>query len=64
MRHFSTIRRYQKTPHNLFALKKKTKELLKEYLQRFNWVAMDTPLVTPEVQVIAFSQGLIDKDFF
>ncbi|KAL0435037.1 UNVERIFIED_CONTAM: Retrovirus-related Pol polyprotein from transposon [Sesamum radiatum] len=39
-------------------------ELLKEYLQRFNTAALEVPAATQEVKANAFSQGLLDGDFF
>ncbi|KAL2237546.1 UNVERIFIED_CONTAM: hypothetical protein Sindi_0946300 [Sesamum indicum] len=37
---------------------------LREYLQRFNTAALEVPSVTQEVKANAFSQGLLDGDFF
>ncbi|KAL0449104.1 UNVERIFIED_CONTAM: hypothetical protein Slati_1466800 [Sesamum latifolium] len=37
---------------------------LKEYLQRFNAAALEVPSATQEVKASAFSQGLVDGDFF
>ncbi|KAL0434520.1 UNVERIFIED_CONTAM: hypothetical protein Slati_2786300 [Sesamum latifolium] len=39
-------------------------EPLKEYLQRFNAAALEVPAATQEVKASAFSQGLLDGDFF
>ncbi|KAL0290133.1 UNVERIFIED_CONTAM: hypothetical protein Sradi_7056900 [Sesamum radiatum] len=39
-------------------------EPLKEYLQRFNTAALEVPAATQEVKASAFSQGLLDGDFF
>ncbi|KAL0409359.1 UNVERIFIED_CONTAM: hypothetical protein Sradi_1870300 [Sesamum radiatum] len=39
-------------------------ESLKEYLQRFNTAALEVPIATQEVKASAFSQGLLDGDFF
>ncbi|KAL0445621.1 UNVERIFIED_CONTAM: hypothetical protein Slati_1690000 [Sesamum latifolium] len=39
-------------------------EPLKEYLQRFNAAALEVPSTTQEVKASAFSQGLLDGDFF
>ncbi|KAL0303126.1 UNVERIFIED_CONTAM: hypothetical protein Sradi_6180700 [Sesamum radiatum] len=39
-------------------------EPLKEYLQRFNTAALEVPAATQEVKANAFSQGLLDGDFF
>ncbi|KAL0411568.1 UNVERIFIED_CONTAM: hypothetical protein Slati_3746500 [Sesamum latifolium] len=35
-----------------------------EYLQRFNAAALEVPAATQEVKASAFSQGLLDGDFF
>ncbi|KAL0458378.1 UNVERIFIED_CONTAM: hypothetical protein Slati_0465000 [Sesamum latifolium] len=43
---------------------KKDNEPLKEYLQRFNTAALEVPSATQEVKASAFSQGLLDGDFF
>ncbi|KAL0433671.1 UNVERIFIED_CONTAM: hypothetical protein Slati_2701400 [Sesamum latifolium] len=45
-------------------LQKKDNEPLKEYLQRFNAAALEVPSATQEVKASAFSQGLLDGDFF
>ncbi|KAL0411499.1 UNVERIFIED_CONTAM: hypothetical protein Slati_3739600 [Sesamum latifolium] len=45
-------------------LRQKDNEPLKEYLQRFNTAALEVPSVTQEVKASAFSQGLLDGDFF
>ncbi|KAL0420239.1 UNVERIFIED_CONTAM: hypothetical protein Slati_3046800 [Sesamum latifolium] len=42
----------------------KDDEPLKEYLQRFNAAALEVPAATQEVKASAFSQGLLDGDFF
>ncbi|KAL0427767.1 UNVERIFIED_CONTAM: hypothetical protein Slati_2951500 [Sesamum latifolium] len=42
----------------------KEDEPLKEYLQRFNTAALEVPAATQEVKASAFSQGLLDGDFF
>ncbi|KAL0433275.1 UNVERIFIED_CONTAM: hypothetical protein Slati_2661800 [Sesamum latifolium] len=42
----------------------KDNEPLKEYLQRFNTAALEVPSATQEVKASAFSQGLLDGDFF
>ncbi|KAL0438964.1 UNVERIFIED_CONTAM: hypothetical protein Slati_2379400 [Sesamum latifolium] len=42
----------------------KDNEHLKEYLQRFNTAALEVPSATQEVKASAFSQGLLDGDFF
>ncbi|KAL0402682.1 UNVERIFIED_CONTAM: hypothetical protein Slati_4298100 [Sesamum latifolium] len=57
-------RKLRKTELSLFAVRKKDNELLKEYLQRFNAAALEVPSATKEVKASAFSQGLLDDDFF
>ncbi|KAL0387575.1 UNVERIFIED_CONTAM: hypothetical protein Sradi_2639300 [Sesamum radiatum] len=42
----------------------KDNEPLKEYLQRFNTTAFEVPSATQEVKANAFSQELLDGDFF
>ncbi|KAL0439156.1 UNVERIFIED_CONTAM: hypothetical protein Slati_2398600 [Sesamum latifolium] len=54
----------RKTKLSLFAVRQKDDEPLKEYLQRFNAVALEVPAATQEVKASAFSQGLLDGDFF
>ncbi|KAL0293273.1 UNVERIFIED_CONTAM: hypothetical protein Sradi_6947400 [Sesamum radiatum] len=49
---------------NLFAIRQGEDEPLKEYLQRFNTAALEVPASTQEVKANAFSQGLLDGDFF
>ncbi|KAL0400276.1 UNVERIFIED_CONTAM: hypothetical protein Sradi_2370900 [Sesamum radiatum] len=39
-------------------------EPVKEYLQRFNTAALEVPAATQEIKANAFSQGLLDGDFF
>ncbi|KAL0313460.1 UNVERIFIED_CONTAM: hypothetical protein Sradi_5745300 [Sesamum radiatum] len=52
------------TELSLFAIQQKDNEPLKEYLQRFNAAALEVPSATQEVKASAFSQGLLDGDFF
>ncbi|KAL0451873.1 UNVERIFIED_CONTAM: hypothetical protein Slati_1165400 [Sesamum latifolium] len=54
----------RKTELSLFAVRQKDDEPLKEYLQRFNTAALEVPAATQEVKASAFSQGLLDGDFF
>ncbi|KAL0447246.1 UNVERIFIED_CONTAM: hypothetical protein Slati_1852500 [Sesamum latifolium] len=54
----------RKTELSLFAVRQKDDEPLKEYLQRFNAAALEVPAATQEVKASAFSQGLLDGDFF
>ncbi|KAL0448708.1 UNVERIFIED_CONTAM: hypothetical protein Slati_1427200 [Sesamum latifolium] len=53
-----------KTELSLFVVRQKDNEPLKEYLQRFNAAALEVPSATQEVKASAFSQGLLDGDFF
>ncbi|KAL0416874.1 UNVERIFIED_CONTAM: hypothetical protein Slati_3519300 [Sesamum latifolium] len=61
---FASSRKLRKTELSLFAVHQKDDEPLKEYLQRFNTAALEVPAATQEVKVSAFSQGLLDGDFF
>ncbi|XP_042451422.1 uncharacterized protein LOC122036221 [Zingiber officinale] len=64
LHHFSSNRRYYKTPGSLFSLKQGLKETLWTYIKRFNQVAMEVAVTATEILVNAFSQGLTDNDFF
>ncbi|KAL0411155.1 UNVERIFIED_CONTAM: hypothetical protein Slati_3705200, partial [Sesamum latifolium] len=57
-------RKVRKTELSLFAVRQKEDEPLKVYLQRFNTAALEVPAATQEVKASAFSQGLLDGDFF
>ncbi|KAL0462007.1 UNVERIFIED_CONTAM: hypothetical protein Slati_0088300 [Sesamum latifolium] len=61
---FASSRKLRKTELSLFAVRQKDDEPLKEYLQRFNTAALEVPAATQEVKASAFSQGLLDGDFF
>ncbi|KAL0416110.1 UNVERIFIED_CONTAM: hypothetical protein Slati_3442900 [Sesamum latifolium] len=61
---FASSRKLRKTELSLFAVRQKDDEPLKEYLQRFNTAALEVPATTQEVKASAFSQGLLDGDFF
>ncbi|KAL0449066.1 UNVERIFIED_CONTAM: hypothetical protein Slati_1463000, partial [Sesamum latifolium] len=61
---FASSRKLRKTEISLFAVRQKDDEPLKEYLQRFNAAALEVPAATQEVKASAFSQGLLDGDFF
>ncbi|KAL0449478.1 UNVERIFIED_CONTAM: hypothetical protein Slati_1504200 [Sesamum latifolium] len=61
---FASNRKLHKTELSLFAVRQKDNEPLKEYLQRFNAAALEVPSATQEVKASAFSQGLLDGDFF
>ncbi|XP_074559159.1 uncharacterized protein LOC141815103 [Curcuma longa] len=64
LRQFATSRAYRKTVMDLFSVKQKSKESLKQYVRRFNQEAREVPAAQSEVLVSAFSQGLIEGDFF
>ncbi|KAL0448440.1 UNVERIFIED_CONTAM: hypothetical protein Slati_1400400 [Sesamum latifolium] len=57
-------RKLRKTELNLFVVRQKDNEPLKEYLQRFNAATLEVPSATQEVKASAFSRGLLDGDFF
>ncbi|KAL2251374.1 UNVERIFIED_CONTAM: hypothetical protein Sindi_2259700 [Sesamum indicum] len=49
---------------SFFTIRQKDNEPLREYLERFNTVALEVPSATQEVKASVFSQGLRDRDFF
>ncbi|KAL0354323.1 UNVERIFIED_CONTAM: hypothetical protein Sangu_1013600 [Sesamum angustifolium] len=49
---------------SLFVVRQKENEPLKEYMQRFNAATLEVPSATQGVKASAFSQGLLDGDFF
>ncbi|KAL0437551.1 UNVERIFIED_CONTAM: hypothetical protein Sradi_0463000 [Sesamum radiatum] len=61
---FASSRKVRKTELSLFAIHQGEDKPLKEYLQRFNTAALEVPAATQEVKANAFSQGLLDGDFF
>ncbi|KAL0295116.1 UNVERIFIED_CONTAM: hypothetical protein Sradi_6851700, partial [Sesamum radiatum] len=61
---FASSRKVRKTELSLFVIRQGEGEPLKDYLQRFNTAALEVPAVTQEVKASAFSQGLLDGDFF
>ncbi|KAL0453914.1 UNVERIFIED_CONTAM: hypothetical protein Slati_1369500 [Sesamum latifolium] len=61
---FASSRKLRKTELSLFAVRQKDDEPLKKYLQRFNTAALEVPAAIQEVKASAFSQGLLDGDFF
>ncbi|KAL0458684.1 UNVERIFIED_CONTAM: hypothetical protein Slati_0495600 [Sesamum latifolium] len=61
---FASRRKVRKMELSLFAICQEEDEPLKEYLQRFNTAALEVPAATQEVKANAFSQGLLDGDFF
>ncbi|XP_042472021.1 uncharacterized protein LOC122054163 [Zingiber officinale] len=64
LHHFASSRRHQKTSVNLFSLKQGPREMLMTYIQRFNQMAMDVPAVSTDVLVNAFTQRLMEGEFF
>ncbi|XP_042387800.1 uncharacterized protein LOC121979885 [Zingiber officinale] len=64
LHHFSSNRKYHKTPWSLFSIKQEPKESIRAYIKRFNQVVIDVPNATTEILVSAYSQGLNDNDFF
>ncbi|XP_042415224.1 uncharacterized protein LOC122004397 [Zingiber officinale] len=64
LHHFSSNRRYHKTPWSHFSIKQGSKESIRAYIKRFNQVSIDVLNATTEILVSAFSQGLNDNDFF
>ncbi|KAL0449014.1 UNVERIFIED_CONTAM: hypothetical protein Slati_1457800 [Sesamum latifolium] len=61
---FASSRKLWKMELSLFSIRQKDNEHLKEYLQRFNTVMLEVPSATQEVKASAFSQGLLEGDFF
>ncbi|KAL0400093.1 UNVERIFIED_CONTAM: hypothetical protein Sradi_2352600 [Sesamum radiatum] len=61
---FASSRKHRKTKLSIFSIRQKEGESLKDYLQRFNTTALEVPLATQEVKASAFTQGLMDGDFF
>ncbi|KAL0289408.1 UNVERIFIED_CONTAM: hypothetical protein Sradi_7074600 [Sesamum radiatum] len=61
---FASNKKHRKTELSLFSIRQKEEESLKEYLLRFNMVALEVPSVTQKVNAGAFVQGLMDRDFF
>ncbi|KAL0400238.1 UNVERIFIED_CONTAM: hypothetical protein Sradi_2367100 [Sesamum radiatum] len=61
---FASSRKVGKPELSLFAVRQKDDEPLKEYLQWFNAAALEVSAATQEVKASAFSQGLLDGDFF
>ncbi|KAL0298692.1 UNVERIFIED_CONTAM: hypothetical protein Sradi_6529000 [Sesamum radiatum] len=61
---FASSRKHRKIKLNLFSIRQKEGEPLKEYLQHFNMAALEVPSTTQEVTPSAFAQGLLDRDFY
>lgn len=65
LKHFTSSKRYYKTVLSLFAIKQRMREImLHEYIRCFNRVALEVSFTTPEMLINAFSQGLVEEDFF
>ncbi|XP_075504382.1 uncharacterized protein LOC142541807 [Primulina tabacum] len=61
---FSSTKKYKKTAFNLFEVKQRQDETLRAYIKRFNRVALDVPACAPKTKTAAFTQGLLEGDFF
>ncbi|KAL0420348.1 UNVERIFIED_CONTAM: hypothetical protein Slati_3057700 [Sesamum latifolium] len=61
---FASNRKHRKTELSPFSIRQKEGESLKDYLQRFNTAALEVPSATQEVKASAFTQELMDGDFF
>ncbi|XP_042405029.1 uncharacterized protein LOC121995327 [Zingiber officinale] len=64
LQQFASSRCYQKTSVNLFSMKQRSKETLRAYIQHFNKVVMDIPLVSSKTMMNVFTQGLVEGEFF
>ncbi|XP_075499285.1 uncharacterized protein LOC142537674 [Primulina tabacum] len=61
---FSSSNKYKRTAFSLFEVKQRPEETLRAYIKRFNRVALDVPACAPETKTTAFTQGLLEGDFF
>ncbi|XP_075473446.1 uncharacterized protein LOC142504473 [Primulina tabacum] len=61
---FSSSKKYKRTAFSLFEVKQRPEETLRAYIKRFNRVALDVPACVPEIKTTAFTQGLLEGDFF
>ncbi|XP_073044289.1 uncharacterized protein [Primulina eburnea] len=61
---FASSKRHQKNYLSLFVMKQQEGETLREFVQRFNNVALEIPAVTPDIMISAFTQGLRGGEFF
>ncbi|KAL0416148.1 UNVERIFIED_CONTAM: hypothetical protein Slati_3446700 [Sesamum latifolium] len=61
---FTSSVKHRRTELSFFAVRQKEGEPMKEYLQRFNAVVVEVPSAPQEVKASAFSQRLLDGDFF
>ncbi|KAG8380536.1 hypothetical protein BUALT_Bualt06G0025800 [Buddleja alternifolia] len=57
-------KKYQKTSLSLLSMYKKATKILREYMLRFNDVALEVPSTNAKVLANAFAQGLNDGDFY
>ncbi|XP_075486336.1 uncharacterized protein LOC142525939 [Primulina tabacum] len=61
---FSSSKKYKRTAFSLFEVKQRPEETLRAYIKRLNRVALDVPACAPETKTTAFTQGLLEGDFF
>ncbi|XP_073049633.1 uncharacterized protein [Primulina eburnea] len=61
---FASSKKYQKNYLSLFVVKQQEAETLREFVQRFNNVALEIPAATPDIMISAFTQGLRGGEFF
>ncbi|XP_075524561.1 uncharacterized protein LOC142556963 [Primulina tabacum] len=61
---FSSSKKYKRTAFSLFKVKQRPEETLRAYIKRFNRVALDVPACAPATKTTAFTQGLLEGDFF
>lgn len=57
LHHFASSKCYYKTPLSLFSMKQQNRETLRDYIQYL-------PSATSKISISAFSQGLMEDDFF
>ncbi|XP_075475721.1 uncharacterized protein LOC142510296 [Primulina tabacum] len=61
---FRSSKKYKRTAFSLFEVKQRSEETLRAYIKRFNRVALDVPACEPKTKNTAFTQGLLEGDFF
>ncbi|XP_075494850.1 uncharacterized protein LOC142532435 [Primulina tabacum] len=61
---FSSSKKYKRTAFSLFEVKQRPEETLRAYIKRLNRVALDVPACAPETKTTAFTQGLLEREFF
>ncbi|XP_073131641.1 uncharacterized protein [Henckelia pumila] len=64
MNQFSSSKKYQNEYLSLFVMKQLDQETLREFIQRFNGVALEVPTSNPDILISAFTQGLKGGEFF